>query len=222
MTTTILLARHGESDWNAERRWQGHADRPLSERGRGQARALGERLGHIELDAVYSSDLARAYDTAKAVADRQGLDIVRVPELREVDVGSWSGLTRDDAAARFPEAFARWQAGETGWDDGETYVAMSRRVVAALRQIAAAHPRETILVVAHGGPIRAIHAKALGIDVHAYRRIRPVEPNARLSGVCLEEGEITEVCPGTEIDELIERDRAERLEAAGRPPTPAG
>ena len=222
MTTTILLARHGESDWNAERRWQGHADRPLSERGRAQAQALAERLGHIALDAVYSSDLERAFDTASAVAGRQALDVVRLRDLREVDVGSWSGLTRDEAAKRFPEAFERWQRGETGWDDGETYEAMSLRVVDAIRRIAAAHPGETALVVAHGGPIRAIHAKALGIDVHAYRRIRPVEPNARLSGVCVEDGELTEVCPGTEIDELIARDRAERLDAAARPPTPAG
>lgn len=219
---TILLARHGESDWNAERRWQGHADRPLSERGRAQAQALAERLEHVDLDAVYSSDLARAFETAGAVAARQGLDVVRLRDLREVDVGSWSGLTRDEAAERFPDAFERWQTGETGWDDGETYEAMSRRVVETIRRVAAAHPRETVLVVAHAGPIRAIHAHALGIDVHAYRRIRPVEPNARLSGVCLQDGELTEVCPGTEIDELIARDREDRLRAAARPPTPAG
>ena len=222
MTTTILLARHGESDWNAERRWQGHADRPLSERGRGQADALAARLGHVELDAIYSSDLQRAFDTASAVAVRAGIEIVRLPELREVDVGSWSGLTRDEAAERFPEAFERWQRGETGWDDRETYEAMSVRVVETIRRIAADHVGETVLVVAHGGPIRAVHAKALGIDVHEYRRIRPVEPNARLSGVCVEDGIFTEVCPGTEIDDLIARDREERLEAAARPPTPAG
>jgi broad specificity phosphatase PhoE len=222
VTTTILLARHGESDWNAERRWQGHADRPLSERGRVQAKALAQRLEHIDVDAVYSSDLERAFDTASAVAAPQGLDVVRLRDLREVDVGSWSGLTRDEAAVRFPESFERWQQGETGWDDGETYEAMSVRVVDAIRRVAGAHPGEIVVVVAHGGPIRAIHAKALGIDVHAYRRIRPVEPNARLSGVCVEDGELTEVCPGTQIDELIARDRAERLEAAAQPPTPAG
>lgn len=222
MTTTILLARHGESDWNAERRWQGHADRPLSERGRGQAQTLAERLEHIDVDAVYASDLQRALDTARAVAARRGLDVVRLRDLREVDVGSWSGLTRDEAAERFPEEFERWQGGEIGWDDGETYEAMSERVVDAIRRIAGAHPGENVLVVAHAGPIRAIHAHALGIDVHAYRRIRPVEPNARLSGVCVEDGQLTEVCPGTRIDELIAHDREERLDAAARPPTPAG
>ena len=222
MTTTVLLARHGESDWNAERRWQGHADRPLSERGRGQARALGERLRHIELDAIYSSDLRRAYETAAAVAAYRDLEVVRRRELREVDVGSWSGLTRAEAKTRFPEAYARWEQGGPGWEDGETYEQMSRRVLAAIGRIAAAHRGRPVLVLAHGGPIRAIHAAALGIDVHAYRRIRPVEPNARLSGVCVEDGRLTEVCAGTEIDELIARDREERLEAAAQPPTPAG
>jgi 2,3-bisphosphoglycerate-dependent phosphoglycerate mutase len=85
--TTILIARHGESDWNRERRWQGQADRPLTERGSEQARALAARLAHIELDAVYSSDLRRARDTGAAVAESQQLELQVVPELREVDVG---------------------------------------------------------------------------------------------------------------------------------------
>jgi len=105
--TTIYLARHGESDWNVERRWQGHADRPLTDRGRGQAQDLAARLARVHLDAVYSSDLRRAWETAEAVASAKGLDVIRLPELREVDVGSWSGLTRDECEARFPEAFAR-------------------------------------------------------------------------------------------------------------------
>jgi hypothetical protein len=76
--------------------------------------------------------------------------------------------------------------------------------------------------VTHAGPIRALHAAALGIDIHTYRRLRPVEPNARLSAVCLVDGRLTELCPAGEIDDLIARDRQERLEAAQRPPTPAG
>ena len=102
--TTILIARHGQSDWNHEKRWQGHADRPLTERGREQAQALADRLAHIELDAVYSSDLKRARDTAAAVAKSQGLELQQLPDLREVDVGSWSGLTRAEAEERFLKA----------------------------------------------------------------------------------------------------------------------
>jgi broad specificity phosphatase PhoE len=218
--TTILIARHGESDWNRERRWQGYADRPLTDRGREQARALAARLAHIELDAVYSSDLQRARDTAAVVAENQGLEVQAVPELREVDVGSWSGLTRVEAEERFPEGYARWTSGFPGWDDGETYEAMTRRVLKAVQSIAADHDR--VLVVSHGGPIRAIHAAALELDVHAYRRLRPVEPNARLSAVCVVEGRLTELCPAGEIDALIARDQRERREAAAQPPTPAG
>ena len=219
--TIVLLARHGQSDWNAARRWQGHADRPLTEKGRAQASALADRLAHIDLDAVYSSDLRRAADTARVVAEAQGLGLVQLPELREVDVGSWSGLTRDEAEERFPDGFARWREGFPGWDGGEDYDEMAQRVIGAVVQIALAHEDGRALVVSHGGPIRAIHAAALGLDVHEYRRLRPVEPNARLSAVCYVRGALTELCPATEIDALIERDKAERLAAAAQPPTPA-
>jgi phosphoserine phosphatase len=220
--TIILLARHGQSDWNATRRWQGHADRPLTEKGRAQATALAERLAHIELDAVYSSDLRRAADTARVVAEAQGVELVQRPELREVDVGAWSGLTREEAEERFPDGFARWREGFPGWDDGEDYDEMAQRVTKAVVEIAHAHEGGRALVVSHGGPIRALHAAALGLDVHEYRRLRPVEPNARLSAVCYVEAALTELCPATEIDALIERDKAERLAAAAQPPTPAG
>lgn len=220
--TIILLARHGQSDWNATRRWQGHADRPLTDKGREQARALAARLAHIELDAVYSSDLQRAADTAAEAADAQGIDVVERPELREVDVGLWSGLTREQAEQRFPQGFARWREGYPGWEDGESYETMAARVLDGVLAIARAHEGGRVLVVSHGGPIRAIHAAALGLDVHTYRRLRPVEPNARLSAVRYRADALTELCPANEIDALIERDRAERLAAAAQPPTPAG
>jgi broad specificity phosphatase PhoE len=220
--TTLLLARHGESDWNRARRWQGFADRPLTDRGRAQAEELAERLADIALDAIYSSDLARARETAAVVGRAQGLEPVAVPELREVNVGSWEGLTREEAETRFPAGFRRWQDGGTGWDDGETYGEMSGRVLAAIERIAQRHAGGRVLIVAHGGPIRAIHAAALGFDVEAYRRIRPVEPNARLSAVCIEGGRPTELCPAGRIDELLARDQQDRREAAARPPSPAG
>jgi broad specificity phosphatase PhoE len=220
--TIILLARHGESDWNVARRWQGHADRPLTEKGRAQARALAERLQRVELDALYSSDLQRAAATAMEVARAQGLEVIELETLREVDVGSWSGLTRPEAEKRFPEGVARWREGFPGWDDGETYEQMTERVLGAVLGIARAHEGGRVLVVSHGGPIRALHATALGLDVHTYRRMRPVEPNARLSAVCFVDGALTELCPAGEIDDLIARDQAERRAAAAQPPTPAG
>jgi broad specificity phosphatase PhoE len=220
--TTLLLARHGETDWNRARRWQGHADRPLTNQGRAQAADLAERLADIALDAVYSSDLRRARETAEAVAHMRGLKVLRLPALREVNVGSWEGLTRDEAETRFPDGFRRWRAGGIGWVDGERYGEMSRRVLAAVDEIASEHEGGRVLVVSHAGPIRAIHGSALGMDVEAYRQIRPVEPNARLSAVCVEGGRLTELCPAGRIDELLERDQRERREAASQPPSPAG
>ncbi len=220
--TTILLARHGESDWNRDQRWQGHADRPLTDLGREQARALADRLAATELDAVYSSDLERARETAAIVAEPHQLPVKELPDLREVDVGSWSGLTRAEAEERFPNAFRRWTEGGEGWDDGETYEQLSERVVGAVLAIAARHPRDRVLLVAHGGSIRAVHAAALGVDVHAYRRIQRVEPNATLSAVCVEDGRLTELCRAEDLDRFLVDDQLRRRAAAVRPPTPAG
>ncbi len=220
--TTILLARHGESDWNRDRRWQGHADRPLTDLGREQARELAERLANTELDAVYASDLERARETAAIVAERHRLPVEKLADLREVDVGSWSGLTRAEAEERFPDAFRRWTVGGEGWDDGETYEQLSERVVGALSTIAERHPGARVLVVAHGGSIRAVHAAALGMDVHTYRRIQRVEPNATLSAVCVEDGRFTELCRAEDLDAFLVEDQQRRRAAAARPPTPAG
>ena len=196
---TILLARHGETDWNAERRWQGHSDRPLNERGWAQARALAERLDATRLEAVYSSDLRRARDTATAVADRQGVELRMMPELREVDVGTWAGLTKADVEREHPEAFARWRAGYAAWEDGETYEEMSERVVPAVLRIAETHPDAPVLVVSHGGCIRAIHAAALGLDVPKDQRLRPVEPHARLPAGGGRGGAPEELCAGGQV-----------------------
>jgi broad specificity phosphatase PhoE len=189
--TTIFLARHGESDWNVEKRFQGHSDRPLTERGRKQAHALADLVASEKIDAVYTSPLSRAQETAEIVAARAGLEPVALAELREVDTGSWSGLSRADVEARFPEGFSRWRSGGSGWEDGETYEQMAERVIGALRTIAEDHPDGRVLVISHGGPIRAIHAAADGVAIDDYRRLKPVEPNARLSAVAVENGRVT-------------------------------
>ena len=189
--TTIFLARHGESDWNVEKRFQGHSDRPLTERGREQAHALADLVGSEKIDAVYTSPLSRARETAEIVAARAGLEALALPELREVDTGSWSGLSRADVEARFPEGFARWRSGGSGWENGESYDEMAERVIGALQKIAEDHPAGRVLLISHGGPIRAIHAAAEGLAIQDYRRLKPVEPNARLSAVAVEKGRLT-------------------------------
>jgi broad specificity phosphatase PhoE len=185
--TTLYLARHGESDWNAANRFQGHSDRPLTGLGRRQAEALAENLeSQAALTAIYSSPLARAFETASIVGARLGLQPTPVDDLREVDVGGWSGLSRGEVEATYPDAFRRWLDGGEGWEDGETYADMAARVLDAVRRIAGKHADEEVLVVSHGGPIRAIHAVAAGIDVHAYRRLNRVEGNADVSRVAVE------------------------------------
>jgi broad specificity phosphatase PhoE len=146
--TTILLARHGETDWNREGRFQGHADPPLNELGRTQAGGLAESLEDEALDAVYASDLRRAYETAEIVGARLGVSVEQEAGLREIDVGSWQGLTRAEIGKR------EW--------DGESYEEHRTRVLAALRHIADGHPTGRVLVVSHGGTLRRIQEAVLG------------------------------------------------------------
>jgi broad specificity phosphatase PhoE len=189
--TLVLLARHGESDWNAEGRFQGRSDRPLTARGRVQAERLARELVDRDIAAIYSSPLRRARSTAEIVGQELGVPITFSPDLMEVDVGGWAGLTREDVAARFPHEFREWLEGRTGWRDGESYEAMAARVVTEVSRIAERHGDGVVLVVSHGGPVRAVHAAAEGLDIATYRRLRPVEPNARLSAVAVENGRIT-------------------------------
>jgi probable phosphoglycerate mutase len=162
--TTILLARHGETDWNSERRWQGHADRPLNDVGREQARELAETLAGRAIDVVYSSDLVRAHETALIVADRLGLHVDVDAGLREVDVGDWAGRLLTEIEQDDPQGFQRWRQGRKAWNGGESYEEMGERVVAAVLRLAARHPGQTALVVSHGGSIRACRATAAGLD----------------------------------------------------------
>ena len=148
--TTLLLVRHGETDWNAEGRLQGHTDRPLSDYGRRQARRLAEELEGEELEAIYSSDLARARETAEIVGERLGLPTVFDPDLREKDWGTWEGL---DAVERDRVEFV-----------GESTEAHQERMLRALRRIAERHPGDgRVLVVTHGGSMRRVQTAAMGM-----------------------------------------------------------
>lgn len=191
--TTILLARHGETDWNRENRFQGHADPPLNETGRAQAAELATALADEPLAAVYSSPLRRAFETAQIVAAPHGLEPVAVDALREVDVGSWQGLTRGEIEVRLPEQFARWLDYEQGWDDGENYEEMGSRVISGLLELAAAHDGERILAVSHGGPVRAAYALADGITHSEARRRGPVVANAFVAEFAVEDGVLRRV-----------------------------
>ena len=161
--TTLILARHGETDWNRDGRFQGHADPPLNERGREQALELAELLVDEPLEAIYSSDLRRAHETARIVADRKGLDVIVDPQLRERDVGHWSGLTAAEIDERFPDQIRLWREGAVAV--GESRESLAARVVDAAHRIALAHPDGLVLVVTHGGALRMLR-QAAGQDEH--------------------------------------------------------
>jgi broad specificity phosphatase PhoE len=185
--TTIVLARHAETDWNAGKRWQGHADPPLNERGRTQALALAELLAGTPLDAVYASDLRRAHETARLVAEPRGLPVTVLRELREIDVGSWTGLSQDEVKERFADGYAAVRARTgRGWEGGETYAELAARVLDALRLIARAHAGGTVLVVTHSGPVRAARAHALGRDFAIDREAAPWLDRAQLAAVAVD------------------------------------
>lgn len=172
--TTILLVRHGETDWNREGRFQGHADPPLNDAGREQAAALAELLAGDGIAAIHASDLRRAYETASVVAARLGLDVAAHTGLREIDVGRFQGLTREEIDARWPDARAvlSERGYGAGWG-GESVDELYERVVASLLEIAAAHGDDRVLVVGHGGTIRVALAEADGLDVLSHRKVWP-------------------------------------------------
>jgi broad specificity phosphatase PhoE len=164
MTTEgILLARHGETDDNAARRFQGHRNPPLNARGREQAAALAREVAGLGIRELWSSPQQRAWQTARAVDDVLRLGVHVDARLAEVDVGDWAGRTYDELATAEPGRFAAWQgASETfRFPGGESHAQHGDRVAAALREIAA-RARRPVLVVCHGGVIRAARRRLGG------------------------------------------------------------
>ncbi|MDP8975572.1 MAG: histidine phosphatase family protein [Actinomycetota bacterium] len=159
----LLLVRHGQSAWNAESRWQGWADPPLSDLGATQAAALASALAPLELEGVVSSDLQRARRTATIVAGALRLAVQTDPALRERDVGAWSGHTTTEIERHWPQQLAAWRAGRlAGPPDGETDDTMAVRVIEALLRLLA-RAEDPLLVVTHGGLIRLVERR-LGLE----------------------------------------------------------
>jgi probable phosphoglycerate mutase len=170
--TRLLCVRHAESVWNAEGRWQGRADPPLSDRGRKEALAAAARVGDT-VERVVSSDLLRAKETAEIIASALGTGgVTAVPDLGEVGVGEWSGLTRAEIDARWPGGIAGWRDGSYAPPGAEDRQEFLERVVRGLHAVAAAMSGPT-LVVTHGGVIGWLE-RNLGVN--------PGVPLPRLSG----------------------------------------
>lgn len=190
--TTLLLVRHAETDWNRDGRWQGHSDTHLNDVGREQALRVAGELHDV--DVVYSSDLARARETAEIIAGALGIDIRFDPRLRERSFGAWEGLTAPEIEADFAEAHARWLAGDgAGADDAEPFAAFGARVTGFIEEALERHPDETVLVVAHGGSIRVIHALASGLDYVRDHRSIPGVLNCVVARYAARDGRLTPI-----------------------------
>jgi probable phosphoglycerate mutase len=169
--TRVVAVRHGETVWNAEMRMQGQLDTALSARGRWQARRAAEALADEGIEAIFASDLERAYDTAQALATRIGLPITRDSGLRERGFGVFQGHLYAEIDARWPAEAARWRRHDPdfGPEGGETLREFSARAVAACARIAAAQPGRTIAIVTHGGVLDCLYRAAAGVDLSAPR-----------------------------------------------------
>jgi 2,3-bisphosphoglycerate-dependent phosphoglycerate mutase len=167
--TEILLIRHGETAWNAVRRLQGHLDIPLNLDGERQAEALGQALLNEPLDAIFASDLQRARQTAQAIAAPRGMTVEIDAGLRERCYGAFEGMLYADIGARYPEAYAAWQAREVdvrfpqGVHVAETLREFYERAVGAIMRIVSAGSYRKIALVTHGGVLESAYRAAHGL-----------------------------------------------------------
>jgi 2,3-bisphosphoglycerate-dependent phosphoglycerate mutase len=179
--TLLCLARHGETNWNFERRFQGQLDIALNLRGRAQAQALARELASAHFDRIYTSDLSRAAATAAPIAKALGLDPEVRIELREKNDGDWQGFTHPEIAERFPGDYHRYHERDLDFaiPGGEALGDFAARVRDALENIACAHPGETLLVVAHAGVLDIAWRLATGRTLREKRHqmIQNAAPN---------------------------------------------
>ncbi len=169
--TVLTLVRHGETEWNAAGRIQGHLDIPLDDTGLAQAAAIGERLGGEAFDAILSSDLERALQTARPILRHSEETLVRDARLRERHLGVLQGLTGEEAAIRQPLAWRAFKARNPAatLEGGETLAEFSQRVVGLIKELLRAYLGGRLLLVTHGGVLDAAYRHATGMPLNAAR-----------------------------------------------------
>ena len=169
--TRILAIRHGETAWNVDTRIQGQLDIPLNDTGRWQAGRVAEALAGEDIAAIYASDLVRAADTAAAISLRTGLPVIHDQGLRERRFGLFQGRTVAEIEAIHPDLVRRWKSREPDFEPegAESLRVFYQRSVDAAQRLAAAHPGETVVLVAHGGVLDVIYRLATGQEIQAPR-----------------------------------------------------
>ena len=176
-TLRLYLVRHGVTDWNREKRWQGHSDTPLNADGRAQATCVAKRLAQVERppQAVWTSDLSRARDTALAIAEEMHIPLFVTPLLREMGLGEWEGLQEKDIVARGDaNQFRQYRLSpvEHRPPGGETLEHAFERMHQVLLEIRQQHPSGQVAVVGHGGSLRAMFADALEAPIASMLRFQ--------------------------------------------------
>ena len=160
--TRLIFIRHGDTQWTAEKRYQGWSDLPLSEKGRKAIRILSQKIRHCAVDKIYASPLRRARDSAQAIAKILKQKVHLDQRLKEMRFGRWEGKTAAELIARQDPAYLAWLKNRARVSPGgESYQALLRRVRAFLRDCLKKHPEDTVAVVCHGGPIRMLLLECL-------------------------------------------------------------
>ena len=169
--TRIIAIRHGETAWNVDTRIQGHLDIPLNATGLWQAAQVGRALADEPVAAIYTSDLQRAHATAQAVADTTGAPLVAEPSLRERSFGHFEGRTFAEIESALPEQARRWRQRDPHYapEGGESLVALRERIARTVSALAAQHPDELVVLVAHGGVLDVLYRLATRQDIQAPR-----------------------------------------------------
>jgi alpha-ribazole phosphatase len=182
----LMLVRHGETEWNVQRRYQGQSDIPLSNLGRRQAELVAERLVGKRIDAIYASDLKRAWETAQAIAEKNSLDVLTEPRLRELKFGILEGLTFEEAEEQYPDMIAAWLEDFNNTPEGaETIDLFNARIVSLLDYLNEKHDEQIVLLVGHGGSLSEILRVVLGLSRE--RRWYINMDNASLSEISIAE-----------------------------------
>ncbi len=167
---TLILVRHGETAWNSQGRIQGHSNSSLNELGREQANRAAQQLSQHKVHALYSSDSSRAVETAKLIAAPHQLQVHASERLRERNYGVLEGKTIEEASRTQGTWFITWQADRRGAPPaGESHDEMAERIIEALREVARVHAKQSVVVVTHGGPIKASIYETLRIPVSLWK-----------------------------------------------------
>jgi probable phosphoglycerate mutase len=170
--TRIIAVRHGETAWNVDSRIQGQRDIALNETGRWQASRVGAALKGEQISAVYSSDLGRAHQTARPIAEAVGIAVIPNEGLRERSFGIFEGKTFDEIRQTWPDHAHNWRKRLPEWappEGGESLLQLRKRVAQTMQELAARHPGEQIVVVAHGGVLDTLYRIATGQEVNSPR-----------------------------------------------------